>query len=174
MTSLSKFRKVIIASFVLIFTLPVQANTSKFKVVSIKNNTNKQSTFINHESTNRQKTQNQANDVQAAFNLSMMQCAAYLRNEEASKSSKACSAAVQHIELMDANTQQSRYLKSLSYSNRAIAKYSNNDESGALNDLVRAILIDSNAITRSNLTLMSSLLKNKAEDISPEYISLSD
>jgi hypothetical protein len=51
----------------------------------------------------------------------------------------------------------------LSYSNRAIARFKNSDISGAIADLDKAVSIDANDITDSNLRVMKQKLQLNTE-----------
>jgi hypothetical protein len=90
-------------------------------------------------------------------------CVAYLKVGKAKKSTQACSAAVASAETALRNDSNSNYLKALSYSNRAVAKYQSKDIVGAIADLDKAVLIDANDITESNLRVMKQHLKSDAE-----------
>ncbi|MBA6347448.1 MULTISPECIES: hypothetical protein [unclassified Colwellia] len=95
---------------------------------------------------------------ESSYNSHMSLCVAYLQADNAEQSELACTAAIDSIEAMNLNNTIGLYLKSLSYSNRGISRYKNNDISGALADLNQAILIDENTITLGNL----KIIKQKA------------
>jgi tetratricopeptide (TPR) repeat protein len=100
---------------------------------------------------------------QKTYNNHMNLCVAYLKVGKAKKSTQACSAAVTSAEIALRNDSNSNYLKALSYSNRAVAKYQSKDIVGAIADLDKAVLIDANDITESNLRVMKQHLKSDAE-----------
>ncbi|MBA6253934.1 MULTISPECIES: hypothetical protein [unclassified Colwellia] len=95
---------------------------------------------------------------ESSYNSHMSLCVAYLQADNAVQSESACTAAIDSIEAMKLNNTNALYLKSLSYSNRGISRYKNNDLNGALADLNQAILIDENTITLGNL----KIIKQKA------------
>ena len=84
----------------------------------------------------------------------MSLCVAYLKAENAKLSESSCTAAINSVEEMKLNNGKSLYLKSLSYSNRGIARYKNSDIYGALADLNKAVSIDDNVIAVSNLMII--------------------
>ena len=95
----------------------------------------------------------------STYNSSMNLCAAYLKVGEIKKSTKACRAAVVNAERASNNDSNASFLKALSYSNRAVSKYQNKDFVGAIADLTKAVSIDANDITDSNLRLMKQKLE---------------
>ncbi|RHW77630.1 hypothetical protein [Colwellia sp. RSH04] len=112
----------------------------KFKIAKIKKSAGFQSSTVK------------------AYNDNMALCVSYLTDTTNSFSDKACTKAVSIIESINLdNNSKVNYFKSLSYSNRAISKYFQGDNKGALADLSNAILIDSNTITKSNFALIKEL-----------------
>jgi hypothetical protein len=88
------------------------------------------------------------------FNKNMSLCVAYTQTNNANKSEAACTAAIAGIKLLTGHAKKTKYLESLSYSNRGISRYLNKDFSGATDDLIAAVLIDSNPIAKGNLKLL--------------------
>jgi hypothetical protein len=91
---------------------------------------------------------------EGSFNRNMGLCVAYLQSDDAIQSESACTAAIDSAKEIGFKSDKADYLKSLSYNNRGISRYINNDISGALSDLNAAVLIDENTITASNLKLV--------------------
>ncbi|MFB0980499.1 MAG: hypothetical protein QMC62_06260 [Alteromonadaceae bacterium] len=89
-----------------------------------------------------------------SFGSSMGLCVAYLQSKDAVQSESACTAAINSAKKINLRSAKADYLKSLSYNNRGISRYINNDISGALSDLNAAVLIDENTITTGNLALI--------------------
>lgn len=99
-----------------------------------------------------------------SYDKNMNLCVAYLQAGEATKSESACTAAIKSAELVSSKNEQTLYLKSLSYNNRGISRYKNNDMQGALADLQTAVLIDSNDITLSNFNTIKQSLTAAIDD----------
>ncbi|GAA0816079.1 tetratricopeptide repeat protein [Colwellia sp. D2M02] len=91
-------------------------------------------------------------------------CVAYLQAGKLKKSESACTAAINSIEAMSLESEKALYLTSLSYSNRAISRYKNNDISGAIEDLNTAVSIDPNTIAMSNLNVIKQHLYTSVTD----------
>ena len=108
-----------------------------------------------------------------SYNSSMGLCVAYLQSDDAIQSESACTAAIDSAKKIALKSEKTDYLKSLSYNNRGISRYINDDISGALSDLNAAVLIDDNAITASNLKLVKQYYY-KQEAISSSTPVLSD
>ena len=143
----------------LVASSPLMAleNNSALKVAVVKDATGTQDIVKGNfnssikKLTRRHKTEN-------SYNSNMSLCVAYLQADNKKQSELACTAAINNVEAMDLTNTNGLYLKSLSYSNRGISRYKNNDLSGALADLNQAILIDENTITLGNL----KIIKQKA------------
>jgi hypothetical protein len=108
-----------------------------------------------------------------SFGSNMSLCVAYLQSDDAMQSESACTAAINSAQKINLKTDKAYYLKSLSYNNRGISRYINNDISGALSDLNAAVLIDNNTITTSNLKIVQ-LYSYKLESASAASALLSD
>lgn len=132
----SKYLKVILTTLALSSSATVLAQEAKFKVAVVKNG-------ISHH-----------NVHVLAFNKNMDSCAEFTQANKARKSELACTAAITSIKSIKNNSRKAKYLESLSYSNRGISRYMNDDLLGAMDDFIAAILVDSNTITRSNLKLI--------------------
>lgn len=98
-------------------------------------------------------------------------CVAYLKTNNISESELACSAAIQSSETLSAQNKRTSYLQSISYSNRAIARYLKGDVSGAMTDLTTANTLNSNKISKVNLEIMNSKFEQSGYD---ETTSLAD
>jgi hypothetical protein len=151
-------------------SLSVLANEFPFKIAVIQNavgtkdissgNYNK---FIN----------SQPNDdtIEGAFERNMNLCAAYINTAKYDKSESACTAAINTLELISLSRQKSLYLKALSFSNRGVSRYLNDDVTGSMDDFTTAILADGNTITKSNLKIAKhGLLKEEEKSA----VALSD
>ena len=136
MLAKSTYLKVIFTTFALSSSIADAADKTKFKIAVVKNTIGSHSPHV------------------LAFNENMDSCAAFTQAKKAKKSELTCTAAISSVKSIKGNNKKVKYLESLSYSNRGISRYMNNDFSGAMNDFIVAILVDSNAITRGNLKLI--------------------
>lgn len=151
-------------SFLCVGSISALASETPFKVAIIENalgsddiisgNYNK---FIKNLPSNK--------PINSAFESNMSLCAAYIKTAEYDKSESACTAAIKTLKLIDLPIKKSLYLKALSFSNRGVSRYLNNDIAGSIDDFTTAMLVDVNTITKSNLTLAKhGLLKEKEQN----------
>lgn len=140
MLNKSTHLKAIIATFVLCSSITAVADETKFKIAVVKN------------------TMGHKNSHIIAFNKNMDSCAALTQAKKTNKSELACTAAINSFKSIKNNSKKAKYLESLSYSNRGISRYMNDDLVGATDDLIAAFFIDSNSITESNLKLIKNAL----------------
>jgi hypothetical protein len=148
--------KALLISAVLTSPFSVTANELPLKLVIIKDTVGSEYIVSGDLSSgiNRLK---RINMFEKTFENNMSLCVAYIKLNNVDKSESACSAAIKSTKSMPLHNEQAIYLKSLSYSNRGIARYLGQDLSGAIADLTTAISINSNVITKSNLRLISDL-----------------
>jgi len=78
-------------------------------------------------------------------------CVAYLKMNDLDKAELSCTAAINTIK---STNRFSDFHKSISYNNRAISRYLNNNVSGAIDDLNKAISLDNNRIVKKNINLL--------------------
>lgn len=128
--------RVIFTTLALSSSIAAVADETKFKIAVVKKTIGSHSPHI------------------LAFNENMDSCAAFTQAKKANKSELACTAAISSLKSIEGNNKKVKYLESLSYSNRGISRYMNDDFSGAMDDFIAAILVDSNTITRGNLKLI--------------------
>lgn len=147
--------KTLIASLVVGSSLSAVASESALKVAVVKDFASSADILAGQFERSIKKL-NKKSMVGLAFEKNMNLCVAYLKAQDFTESQAACSAAVESTEAMDLSNEKSIYLKSLSYSNRAIAKYFNDDMEGAIADLTMAAKIDENPITLENLAHIKS------------------
>ena len=155
--------KVIVTSLVLFSSVSAFAETLTFKVAVIEGATATKEIVAGDLINSIEKLANK-NMVKNTFENNTNLCVSYLQSNNNDKSESACTAAIKSIESMRLHNKEVRtsykkikYLKSLSYSNRGIARYLNNDFSGAIEDLMVATAINSNPITTNNLHLLRKL-----------------
>ncbi len=150
----------VILTFISLNSVKVQAKTPAFQVAVIENAQGSPELLAGNFSKGVAKLA--ANDqTQTSFDISTGLCVAYLKSDLIDEAELACTLAIKQIESQQNQRQSTKYLTSLSYSNRGISRYVKNDINGALDDLTTAILIDSNPITQSNLhTAKKYLLKD--------------
>lgn len=106
-----------------------------------------------------------------SFEKNTALCVAYLKTNNISESEPACSSAIESAQTLNLKSKKASYLQSISYSNRAIARYLKGDVDGAMSDLTTADSINSNKISRANLEVMSSKFDQSGYD---ESTSLAD
>jgi len=145
--------KALITSVAISFSLAAVADKVAFKVAVIKDTTaSKEIISGDIETSLAQLTTTN----ESSFENSTGLCATYLQTKNVDKSEVACTAAIKSIESIRSYDARKSYLRSISYSNRAIARYLNNDFLGAMDDLNIATSINENTITAGNLTLMKN------------------
>ncbi|TWX72776.1 tetratricopeptide repeat protein [Colwellia sp. C1TZA3] len=100
------------------------------------------------------------------YDRKMNLCVAYLQSTQSNKSELACTEAIDSIKSITRQSSKVRYLTSLNYSNRGVARYKKNQLTAALEDFELAVSIDNNPITVGNLQKIKQLLPiNKVEKI---------
>ena len=100
------------------------------------------------------------------YDRKMNLCVAYLQSTQSNKTESACTEAIDSIESIKRQSSKVRYLTSLNYSNRGVARYKQNHLSAALKDFEFAVTIDNNPITAGNLQKIRKFLPvNKVEKI---------
>jgi hypothetical protein len=97
---------------------------------------------------------------QSFYANKMNLCVAYLQStsELNDKSESTCTEAINSLEAMKRQSSRVRYLISLNYSNRGVARYRKNQLTKALKDFEFAVIIDDNSITSGNLQKFKQLL----------------
>jgi hypothetical protein len=95
------------------------------------------------------------------YDRKMNLCVAYLQSTQSNKSELACTEAIDSIESIKRQSSKVRYLTSLNYSNRGVARYKKNQLTAALNDFEVAVTIDNNPITAGNLQKIRQFLPVK-------------
>ncbi|MBA6390253.1 hypothetical protein H4J38_05570 [Colwellia sp. BRX10-3] len=87
-------------------------------------------------------------------------CVAYLQSNvtHSDKSETACTDAIDSLESAKRQSTKVRYLTSLNYSNRGVARFRKNQLTAALEDFELAVNINDNAITAGNLQKLKQLL----------------
>lgn len=148
------FLKTLLTSLVLSTSLTAVANEANFKVAIIGNAQGSKE-ILSGDFNNGIESLTKTSAAKSSFENSMGLCAVYIKTKDANKSESACSTAIDSANSMNWRSKRGIYLKSLSYSNRGISRYLNNDIAGAIDDLTMAITIDTNEITRSNLIFVT-------------------
>ena len=92
------------------------------------------------------------------YDRKMNLCVAYLQSTQNKKSESAYTEAIDSIESIKRQSSKVRYLTSLNYSNRGVARYKQNQLTAALKDFEFAVTIDDNPITAGNLQKIRRLL----------------
>jgi hypothetical protein len=128
---------IILAALTLGYSINATANETSFKIATIKDTLGSYSPQV------------------ITFNKNMNTCAVLTKAKKVDESESACTQAITSLKSVEGNNKKVKYLESLSYSNRGVSRYMNNDITGATNDLITAVLLDSNAITIGNLTLIN-------------------
>jgi hypothetical protein len=164
--------KTLLATLVLSNPVLAFESDSALRVAVVKNATGTND-IVKGNMNNGIKKLNRRHKDQYSFGSNMSLCVAYLHADDAKQSESACTAAIDSANKISLKSAKADYLKSLSYNNRGIARYINNDISGALSDLNAAVLIDDNIITVSNLALVEQY-SYKLENLTSTSPSLSD
>jgi hypothetical protein len=138
----SIYLKVLITAVTLSSSITAVADETKFKIAVVKKEFGFNSSKV------------------LAFNKNMRSCAELTIAQKTDESEVACTAAITSLKLVKTDTKKAKYLASLTYSNRGISRYVNNDLTGAKDDLIIATRIDANSITQNNLKLINSFLAN--------------
>ena len=149
----SIYSKVLITAFALSSSIATANDITKFKLVVIKKEFGYQNSYI------------------TTFNKNMSSCTELTKIKKATESEIACTAAITSVKSINTNTKRAKFLESLSYSNRGVSRYMNDDLSGAKDDLLTATLIDSNTITQSNLELLNRLVPDNKNLNKPTNIA---
>lgn len=161
------FLKTLLTSIIFSYSLSAQADNSLLKIAVVKDSIGAQDIVLGNINSSIEKLTS-VQKANKGFNTKLNLCAAYLKSTEKSKSELACTAAIKDIESKGKYTKKTRYLKSLSYSNRAIARYQSKNIYGALTDINTAISTDSNAITKANFTFIKQYASESSTDDSNE------
>lgn len=156
MNTLTTSIKIIAASLLISGTAYASSAEPLFKVATMKSSmkitgTQKLTSFTNQKI------------LTDTFASAMKMCAENLKNKDIAET-QACSQAIETGKYFSHNSKKSRYLKSLSYSNRGVARYLNNDKEGALSDFEQAAQIDKNSITTANLRKIQTRLNTVSTD----------
>lgn len=105
---------------------------------------------------------------EASYEKAMGLCVAYIKLEKLDAANVACSDAITSLDSISTSS-QAKYLTSIAYSNRAIAKYLAKDNQGALEDMTDALLIDNNTIVKGNLASMKDKLFAKQDETTTQF-----
>lgn len=143
-------------------SLSTLASEPQFKVAVIKDFKGSEE-IISGDFTKSIASLTKGYNTQEKFEVSMGLCAAYIKTNNIEKTESACTSAINSSKYISSNSKHAAYLKSVSYSNRGVARYLKDDISGAIDDLTTAILIDDNAIVKSNLRLTKEYLEDVQE-----------
>ena len=149
----STYLKVLITALTLSSSAIAIADESKFKIAVVKKEFGIKDSEI------------------LAFNKHMRNCAELTKALKADESEIACNAAIASIKLVKTDSRKAKFLESLTYSNRGISRFVNNDLTGAKDDLLTAMRIDENSITESNLELINSFITDEVSFEKPTTIA---
>ena len=155
--------KLIISTLLLSNTLMALASDAPFKVAIVKDALGSKDIALGEIKLGIDKL-SASKKSQTFYANKMSLCVAYLQANYSEKSESACTAAIISVESFPQVSSSVRYLTSLSYSNRGVARYKNNDLTAALNDFESAVIIDENPITIANLAIMKQRLPTVANE----------
>lgn len=105
-----------------------------------------------------EKLKTSTSQMEAGFEQATGLCVANLKTKRLSEADKACNQAIHYINHVDSSINHIQFLKSLAYSNRGIVRYLSNDNLGALDDFITALLIDNNHIVQDNLINIKTIV----------------
>jgi len=138
------------------------AESDSLKVAIIKDATASKSIMTGDLDTSIEKLSKKS-ELESDFNTSMNLCVAYLKSENFEQSEVACTAAIDAIEAKVSRGRKMKLLHSLSYNNRAVARYLGSDFEGAIQDLTLASSIHPAALTEDNLKTLKSKISQAEE-----------
>lgn len=133
------------------------ASDATFKVAIVKDAVGSKDIALGKIKSGLEKL-NANNKSQEFYANHMSLCVAYLQSNDQNKSESACTAAIVSLESLPQVSSRVRYLTSLNYSNRGVARYRSNDLTAALADFESAVIIDRNPITTANLARIKQRL----------------
>lgn len=149
-----------------LFTTSITAVASdvKFKIAVIENAPKSQE-ILNGDYDTAIATLSKTITHNSSFDKVTSLCVAHIKSKVSEGSESACTAAIETA----IDNKEPSYLRSISYNNRAIARYQNNDISGAMTDLKQASKINNNPIIKANLSqLKSTMITDNYETMSAE------
>lgn len=154
----------IIAATLFTTSITVVANDETFKIAVIENAPESQE-ILEGDYEHAIATLSKAIAQNSSFDTITSLCVAHIKSKVSEGSESACTAAIETA----IDNQESSYLRSISYNNRAIARYQNNDISGAMTDLKLASRINNNPMIKANLSkLKNTVITDNYETISAE------
>ncbi|WP_077338638.1 hypothetical protein [Pseudocolwellia agarivorans] len=142
----------LISSTILAAPLTAVASETNLKVAVIKDAAASESILNGEYKEVIANLSNKSQDFEESTTL----CVAYLKSDNEEMSETACTAAIRSAKKLDASSKKMRYLQSISYNNRAVARYLKDDMSGAMSDLALAKSLDNNPLVQENLSLINS------------------
>jgi len=149
----SIYATILLLSIALMNTPEAFAKEIPFEVAIVKNSTGSNEIMAGKFNAGINKLIHK-NKTGIKYNIDTGLCVAYLKINDLDKAELSCTAAIKTLESAKSRHSLSAFHKSISYNNRAISRYLNNDISGAIDDLKRAISIDNNRIVKKNINLI--------------------
>jgi len=102
-----------------------------------------------------------SDDNSSSFDNLITLCAAQIKTLKLEAAESSCSSALSALSTNATRGRHGKLLKALAYSNRGIARYLNDDDSGAYKDFVIASNLTNNKIVSENLQYLESKLSNR-------------
>ena len=125
------------------------ANTKGFQVAVVELTPGAKEIIEGQYQTGLKKLTLQKTAKRPSFNRSLTLCAANIMVNDFQSADGACTVAIEKYK--NRNGMNHKYLRSIAYSNRGIARYLQGDKEGASTDLRTAASIDRNRIVMANL-----------------------
>jgi len=151
--------KTLVSSAIISASLTAVAGESSLKVAVIKNSTESKSIINGKYSEVIANLASKNQDFEESTTL----CVAYLKSNNEEMSETACSDAITSAKNIDTTGKKSRYLQSISYNNRAIARFLKDDMQGAMSDLAAAKSLDDNELVQKNMLLINNNMELSGE-----------
>ncbi len=163
MKTKSTYTKALLASIALMTTTATFAKEIPLQVAIVKNSIGSNDILSGKFTSGISKLIDK-NNPRISYDVNTGLCVAYLKTNKLDKAETSCTAAIKSIESSKVMNSLSDFHKSISYNNRAISRYLNNNITGAIEDMKTASLLDNNDIVKKNTDLLMAKISS-SEDI---------
>jgi len=157
--------KTLVSSAIISASITAVAGESSLKVAVIKDSTDSKSVIKGNYSEVIANLASKNQDFEESTTL----CVAYLKSNNEEKSETACTAAISSAQSIETTGKKARYLQSISYNNRAVARFLKDDMQGAMSDLAAAKSLDDNELVQKNMLLINNNMELLGETSTSTY-----
>lgn len=162
MNSKNNFLSALVASIILVSPTLVFAKATGLQVAIVKDSLASQNILSgDFEKSIKRLTHKKRSS--SAYEKNMGLCVAYLKSNNSEQSESSCTTAIESLSSINTKNSRALYLKAIAYSNRGVARYLNDDLTGAIDDLTIAKSIDENSITKGNLRFIEQAYAVKSK-----------